>query len=43
MKDWSMKERRSRSYWVVSVLIAAIVLGLFVWQPWNRNGTLWGN
>ena len=32
----------SRAYFGVCVAIAAIVVGLFVWQPWNSNGQWWG-
>ena len=37
-----MNARPTRAYWVVSVLVVVVVLGLFVWQPWNSNGVLWG-
>ncbi|MBV8151574.1 MAG: LPXTG cell wall anchor domain-containing protein [Candidatus Eremiobacteraeota bacterium] len=28
----------SRSYALVAAILTAIVLGLFLWQPWNANG-----
>jgi len=35
-------QQRSRAYTAVLIAIAVIVIGLFVWQPWNSNGFLWG-
>jgi hypothetical protein len=37
-----MPRTPDRSYRIVAVTIAAIVVILLVWQPWNANGGLWG-
>jgi len=33
---------RNRSWTIVSAILVVVILALFVWQPWNRNGQLWG-
>jgi len=35
-------QQRNPAYVAVLIAIAVIVIGLFVWQPWNSNGALWG-
>jgi uncharacterized protein (DUF983 family) len=30
------------AYVAVMIAIAVVVIGLFVWQPWNSNGDPWG-
>ena len=39
MKD-DLQGAALRRYRLVAAIIVAIVVGLFVWQPWNANGSL---
>jgi uncharacterized protein (DUF983 family) len=37
-----MQTGGNRSFLILAIVIAAVVVGLFAWQPWNANGALWG-